>query len=66
MSILNIVAKVTSENTAHTFVQTEEDKYQTHELDKEFIKNNIDFDLQLMFNEPVEIWIDVLKGTEEH
>ena len=63
MSILNIVAKVTSENTAQSFVQIESDKYQIDDSNKEFIKNNIDFDMQLFFQEPVEIWIDVLQGT---
>jgi len=63
LSILNIVAKVTSENTAQSFVQIESDKYQIDDNNKEFIKNNIDFDMQLFFQEPVEIWIDVLQGT---
>jgi hypothetical protein len=62
--VLSIVASVTNDQHAVNFIEECDLALQTlsKEEDKQFVKENIDFDFDIYFDDSVEIWIDTLRG----
>jgi hypothetical protein len=62
--VLSIVATVTNDQHAVNFIEECDLALQTlsKEEDKQFVKENIDFDFNIYFDDSVEIWIDTLRG----
>jgi hypothetical protein len=63
--VLSLVTSVTRDQSAAKFVEEECDMIQRtfrDDEDKQFVNENIDFNFNIYFDEPVEIWIDTLRS----
>jgi hypothetical protein len=61
--VMALVASVTHDQYITRYLQQENKKWPSFcEEDKQFVKENIDFDFELYFDWPIEIWIDTLRN----